>query len=168
MLYPAHRSAFIGPGRSSFGPSLYPSPRPQGQQGHPAPTFVDNGGRHPRVPRSPPGFYRSPSTLLSQAPYVKNLSFCVRASATRTIIWLLLSRAPSEIPLPRAARLFYSYRAGPMEQGVSYVQNSVVYIRNLRPDSMSITSLATLAYRGGAFAPFTGVRGISISANFAV
>src|SRR5215218_2081969 len=39
----------------------------------------------------------------------------------RTIIWLLLSRAPSEIPLPRVARLFYCLRPGPMLQDVSYV-----------------------------------------------
>jgi hypothetical protein len=44
--------------------------------------FVDNGGRHPTVPRSPPGLHHSFSRLLSQALYVKNLSFCVRASAT--------------------------------------------------------------------------------------
>src|SRR5215212_4559363 len=50
---------------TSSDPSLCPTPMPQGR---PAPTFVDNGGRHPRVPRSPPGFHHSPSTLLSQAP----------------------------------------------------------------------------------------------------
>jgi hypothetical protein len=37
-----------------------------------------------------------------------------------------------------------------MLQGVSYVQNSAVYIRNLIPGRMSIPSPASLAYRGGA------------------
>src|SRR5829696_5285885 len=83
-------------------------------------------------------------------PYVKTSHFAYGLRPPRTIIWLLLSRAPSEIPLPRAARLFYWYRAGPLLQGVSYVHNSVMYIRNLIPDSMSITSSASLAYRGGA------------------
>ena len=37
-----------------------------------------------------------------------------------------------------------------MLQGVSYVQISVVYIKNLRPDSRNIPSSASLAYRAGA------------------
>jgi hypothetical protein len=104
-------------------------------QGQPALSFVDNGGRHPRVPRSPPSSYRSPSKLLSNHNSLyKNHSLAVCARAhLGTIIWLLLSRMPSEIPLPRAARLFYWYRAGPMPQGVSYVQGSGLgsYIINL-------------------------------------
>ena len=38
--------------------------------------------------------------------YVKNLSFCVRASATTYYNLVIVEPAPSEIPLPRAARLF--------------------------------------------------------------
>src|SRR5688572_24791201 len=39
---------------------------------------------------------------------------------------------------------------GPMLQDVSYVQISVVYIRNLMPNGMIIPSSASLVYRGGA------------------
>src|SRR5215211_7408882 len=39
-------------------------------------------------------------------PYVKNLSFCVRASATTYYNLVIVEPASSEIPLPRAARLF--------------------------------------------------------------
>jgi hypothetical protein len=47
----ARRIGFYhGVGAPTSGPSICPSPMLQGQ---PAPTFVDNGGRHPRVPRSP-------------------------------------------------------------------------------------------------------------------
>src|SRR5215208_392794 len=42
------------------GPSLCPSTMLQGQ---PAPTFVDNGGRHPKVPHSPPCWYQSTHPL---------------------------------------------------------------------------------------------------------
>src|SRR5215207_6728904 len=91
------------------------------------------GGCPTRVPRSPPGFHHSSSRLLSQAPYVKNLSFRVRASATSYYNVVIVEPAPSEIPLPRAARLFYWYRAGPMPQGVSYVHHANLYIRNIIP-----------------------------------
>ena len=83
-------------------------------------------------------------------------------SSKGTIIWLLLSRMPSEIPLPRAARLFYWYRAGPMPQGVSYVHHAILYIRNLMPDSMCVISSASLAYRGGAVRTFTQRRGYGV------
>src|SRR5918995_945747 len=39
-------------------------------------------------------------------PYVKNLSFCVRPSATSYYNLVIVEPALSEIPLPRAARLF--------------------------------------------------------------
>src|SRR5829696_166294 len=83
-------------------------------------------------------------------PYVKTSRFAYGLRPPRTIMWLLLSRAPSEIPLPRAARLFYWYRAAPMPQGVSYVHHANLYITNLIPDSRSIPSSASLAYRGDA------------------
>jgi hypothetical protein len=34
-----------------------------------APTFVENGGRHPRVPHSPPGCYQSTSPLRRKRPF---------------------------------------------------------------------------------------------------
>src|SRR5215204_2984185 len=58
------------------------SPAPMAQ-GQPAPTFVDNGGRHPR--RSPVPLQASiipPLGSCHKPLYVKKLSFCVRASAT--------------------------------------------------------------------------------------
>jgi hypothetical protein len=48
------------------------SPAPV-SQGQPALTFVENGGRHPRVPHAPPGSYPSPSRLLS-----KHMAACTR------------------------------------------------------------------------------------------
>src|SRR5215203_5543631 len=91
------------------------------------------GGTPHEGPPFPSRLLYSPSTLLSQAPYVKNLSFCVRASATSYYNLVIVEPAPSEIPLPRAARLFYWYRAGPMPQGVSYVHHANLYIRNIIP-----------------------------------
>jgi hypothetical protein len=117
------------------------------------------GGRHTRVPVPLQASIIPPLRSYHKPPYVKNLSFCVGLWPPRTIIWLLLSRAPSEIPLPRAARLFYWYRAGPMLQSVSYVENSVMYIRNLIPDSMSITSSASPGLSGRGYALFTQPHG---------
>jgi hypothetical protein len=59
----------------------------------------------------------------------------------------LASLIGSEFPLPG---LRPSLCPGPMRQGVSYVQISVVYIRNTLPDDMSVPSSASLAYQGGA------------------
>jgi hypothetical protein len=42
-----------------------------------------------------------------------------------------------------------------MPQGVSYVEVSVLYIRNTIPDDVSIPSSAFLAYRGEAMQTFT-------------
>jgi hypothetical protein len=50
----------------------------------------------------------------------------------------------------------------PMLQGVSYVQASVVYIRNLISDGVSIPSLAVLGLSGRGYALFTRVRGMGI------
>jgi len=70
--YPMRKRSFLRARRIGFshrvgvfsllfsGPSLCPSPM---LQGPPAPTFVDNGGRHPRVPRSPPCWYQSTHPL---------------------------------------------------------------------------------------------------------
>jgi hypothetical protein len=188
---------------------LSPGPMPQGQ---PALSFVDNGGRHPRVPRSPPGSYHFPSRPLSNHKTLyENHSFSVyplalpirapaglsrvqskplpgrarisypparpdlfspnvveqafsevrQESSKGTIIWLLLSRMPSEIPLPRAARLFYWYRAGPMPQGIFYVQISVVYIRkhNAHRDMTPPPSVLVLSGRGYAELRHNGVLG---------
>src|SRR5215208_6153511 len=88
------------------------------------------------------------------APVKKSLiGVCALAHLGSTIS-SSLGRAPSEIPLPRVARLFYWYRAAPMLQGVSYVQNSAVYIRNLILGSMSIPSSASLALSGWGYTDF--------------
>jgi hypothetical protein len=57
-------------------PSGCPGPMPPGQS---ALAFVDDGGRHPTVPHSPPGSYNSPSRLLANHKplNVKNHSFAV-------------------------------------------------------------------------------------------
>src|SRR5829696_8407760 len=128
------------------------------------------GGRHTRVPRSPPGFYIPPLRSYHKPPYVKNLSFCVRASATSYYNLVIVEPAPSEIPLPRAARLFYWYRAGPMPQGVSYVHHANLYIRNLILGSMSIPSSASLALSGWGYTDFHASVNFAFfgdSANFA-
>ena len=53
------------PPTSAAAARIADSPAPV-SQGQPALTFVENGGRHPRVPHAPPGSYRSPCRLLSK------------------------------------------------------------------------------------------------------
>src|SRR5215208_6615049 len=120
-------------------------------QGQPALSFVDNGGTPHEGPPVPlQASIIPPLRSYHKPPYVKTLSFCVRASATSYYNVVIVEPAPSEIPLPRVARLSYWYRAAPMRQGVSYVHHAILYIRNLIPDSRSIPSSASLAYRGHA------------------
>src|SRR5215212_5948939 len=110
------------------------------------------GGAHPDVN------WRGTSGCVFRAyppaPVKKSLMGVCALALLGSTISSSLGRAPSEIPLPRVARLFYWYRAAPMLQGVSYVQNSAVYIRNIIPDDMSIPWLAVLADRGGAMQEF--------------
>jgi hypothetical protein len=53
-------------------------------QGYPALTFADNGGRHPMVPHSPPGSYRSPCRLFS-----KHVTARIGVSLKDTTVWTL-------------------------------------------------------------------------------
>jgi hypothetical protein len=85
-------------------PSLCPAPMPRGQ---PALTFVDNGGRHPRVPRSPPGFHHSSSRLLSQAPLCeKALIGGMCSSPPREYNQLIVKPSAPHPPRGPADRLF--------------------------------------------------------------
>lgn len=118
-------------------PSLCPAPMPQCQ---PALTFVDNGGRHPRVPRSPPCSYHLPSRLISnhKTLYEDHLFVEYTLALLGTTISVSLSWVLFIPPLGGSAhRLFYSYRAGPMPLGVSYVRHGHEpanrYIRNIMP-----------------------------------
>src|SRR5215217_2530863 len=86
------------------------------------------------------------------APVKKSLMGVCALALLGSTISSSLGRAPSEIPLPRVARLFYWYRAAPMLQGVSYVQNSAVYIRNLIPEEWDLTLFGVLGLSGRGYA----------------
>src|SRR5215208_2042194 len=76
-------------------------------QGQPALSFVDNGGTPHEGPPVPlQASIIPPLRSYHKPPYVKTLSFCVRASPTSYYNVVIVEPAPSEIPLPRAARLF--------------------------------------------------------------
>jgi hypothetical protein len=79
------------------GLRFVPPPMPQCQ---PALTFVENGGRHPRVPRSPPGSYQFPSKLLSNHKTLyENHSLAVYTLALLgTTISVTLSRCAPHPP----------------------------------------------------------------------
>ena len=118
--------------------------------------------------RSGSGLYTAPGRAFRDLPSLARPSLCALEAlrwgvgdetmttpgGTRTACYVSQQ-------LPRARRTGFYHRVGaptsdpslspdPMLQGVSYVQNSVVYIRNIIPDTMSIAASASLAYRGGA------------------
>jgi hypothetical protein len=135
VLYPAHRSPFIGPGLSGSGlynvcivgrvvlPSLattWPSLCALGALRWVVcgATMTSPGGVGTtlccKTPRArPTGFYHGPELSVYLAP------------------------APS-------------LRPGPRPQGVSYVQVSVVYIRNIIPIGTRLPRRRSWPYRGGA------------------
>src|SRR5215203_6755137 len=77
------------------------------------------GGAHPDV------HWRGTSGCVFRAyppaPVKKSLIGVCALALLGSTISASLGRAPSEIPLPRVARLFYSWRAAPMPPCVSYV-----------------------------------------------
>jgi hypothetical protein len=94
-----------------------------------------NEGRHPGVPHSPSRPLSFPSRFFSKHKtlYEKSL-ICGICSGFARYYNLIIVKPGAPHPPPRnSARLFYSYRAGPMLLGVSYVQITVVYIRNIIP-----------------------------------
>ena len=104
----------LGPGGPLLRPFALPSAPPRSYGARPvcALAFVDDGGRHPTVPHSPPRSFHSPSRLLAnhKSLYVKNHSFAVS-----TLFPLMLESyacklgTPHSYPLRETAtRLFYS------------------------------------------------------------
>ena len=136
------------------GPSLCPGPMPQGQ---PALTFVDSGGRHPRVPQIPSRLLSFPSRFFSKHKtlYEKSL-ICGICSGSARYYNLIIVKPGAPHPPPRnSARLFYSYRASPMLLGVSYVHHGNLYIRNIIPLGGTLPRRRSWPYRGGAMQTFT-------------
>lgn len=112
-------------------------------------------GTPPQGPPFPSRPLSFPSRLSSKHKTLyENHSFAVYTLALLgTTISVSLSRAPL-IPLRgTATRLFYSYRAASIAQGVSYVRYdrkpATLYITTIIPPGGSCPS-AALAYRGGA------------------
>ena len=138
----APRPRLLSWGRGSLlgsGPSLRPTPMPQGWPGL---SFVANGGRRSPAPHSPPCGYRSTRPLRRHPPFglERNHLFSLYAQAhLGTIMSSLLSRAHL-IPLQGLAARLFSIRAGPMKQDVlMYIGATsplIWYIRNIIPRGM--------------------------------
>src|SRR5215216_7891021 len=92
-------------------------------------TFALNGGRQPRVPHSPPWWYQSTFPLRRKRP---NAVYTRLIRALQRVTISLLSWACLYPPL-QGGPAFLLPAPGPMLQGVSYVQISAAYIRNLIP-----------------------------------
>src|SRR5215208_4943237 len=60
------------------------------------------GGRHTRVPVPLQASIIPPLRSYHKPPYVKNLSFCVRASATSYYNLVIVEPTPSETPPPKS------------------------------------------------------------------
>src|SRR5215218_10917958 len=95
------------PWLTGSGPSLCPGPMLQGQ---PALTFVDSGGRHPRVPQFPSRLLSFPSRLLSNhKPLHENHSIAVYPLALLgTTISVSLSRCAPRFPPSEDQRTGFS------------------------------------------------------------
>jgi hypothetical protein len=125
--------------------------------------YLDNGGRHSTVPHSPSRLLSFPLQALikSKTLYVKNLSFAVYALPLLAPLGAtirLVKPGVSSSPPPRNGdpAFPYSYRAGSMLQGVSYVQISavVVYIRKHNTHWDVSTPLAVLGRLGRGYSDF--------------
>jgi hypothetical protein len=118
------------------------------------------GGAHPDVN------WRGTSGCVFRAyppaPVKKSLIGVCALALLGSTISSSLGRARSEIPLPRAARLFSCLRPGPLQQGVSYVKVSAVYIRNIMSLRGPLPRRRSWPYRGWPDA------GFHAGANFAL
>src|SRR5215211_4063886 len=121
-------------------------------------SFADNGGHHPTVPHFPSRLLSFPLRSYHKPPYVKTLSFCVRAWAPSYYNELVVEPGAPSFPPPRNGDPAFIYwcRAGPMAQGVFYVQSEPanLYIRNIIPLRIRLPRQRSWLYRGGAMLNF--------------
>src|SRR5215207_1093155 len=102
-------------------------------QGPPAPTFVDNGGRHRRVPHSPPGCYQSTFPLRTKCPFAAH----PKVVGALQCVTISLSQACLYPPPPRRPGVSIACAPSQCRRGcLMYTRTTSLpnlYIRNIIP-----------------------------------